>query len=344
MKQTVYSILPALVLTAGVALAEEVLVREAFEYDPETGTGFRDGDTIDLYTDWTGVQGDAEISILDSWSGFQSLWLKPGEPIAHVVRFVPSLDHDRDTVWVAFRVLPSVGSGEDTETAVSVFGAKVGFLDGEIVAFDGIGGKPVAIGMDLIEDEWLYLVFEVVDPLWRLHDEADGPTAWFGLDDVVSPALHWFGDEASDVFIDDLIVVAGGSDNPFHRGDDEITVDDDNDNAPPDQTDDSNLVAGGDHEKEQTLLKAQDPEPVSEMETSTAAAVVTIYVDGDSGSDSNDGRTPWTAKATIGAAIAAVADGGTVILAPSQNTLLGGPISTGGKHITLRTSGPVVVR
>jgi hypothetical protein len=327
-----------------VAIGEPgILVRDDFE--PNLGTGqFSEGAPIQLSEGWEVFSGAASVSVIDSWSGQQSLRLEAGEPVAHVVRLVPPPGDLQPRFWVEFRLRPAVAE-EPGLTTISVFGAKLAFSRSseeiEVWAYDGTAGQPVAANFADDFGAWVHLILEVDGQNWRLHSEKGPATEWLGLDATGSLAIHWFGDSVEDVFLDDLRIFAGGPENPFVEAE-SGQIPKPKDFADPNG--EADTVPG-----EVALLRAGEGDGELSVQGAgfalqSGGSPAIIYVNGNTGSDLNDGESPSTAKATLTAGIAAVATGGVVVVAQFSAGYTPGTINPAGKSVTIRPSGSIIIR
>jgi hypothetical protein len=334
--------------SAGLSFAVAALAVSA-DFESDGDISFRAGDSIDEYPDWIDVTGDsAFISPLAARTGQQSLRLLPGDPVAHAARLGPIFPiNDSRTFWVTFAVRPVLKS-DDALTTISVYGAKVGFLQGDaggvVYAFDGMSQTIQNTGIHFADNgtvpaDWFDLTLELYAGFWRLHQDGVPVTDWLGLDGDAGHALHWFGDTVADVFIDDLQVLFAGSDNPFLIG------------HSKDTTSSASFGGGAD-----LVSVEEEPDPstgdvsLSSTPNSGDTTVMSmtgallIYVCQDTGDDSKDGLSIETAKATLPAGLTAVDDGGVIVVKASTSTYPVGTLSPMGKTITLRPDGLVRIQ
>jgi hypothetical protein len=322
----------------------ELLVKDNFEPDPDTGAGFIEGDPVNLHPEWMLFSGIANVSVVESWSGLQSLRLKAGEPVAHVMRLVPPPSETMARFWVEFRLRPALAS-EPALTTVSAFGAKIAFSTSpggpEVWAFDAHNDQAVSSPGISDETGWVHLIVEIDGGNWRLHG-FDGPvTAWLGLDGSSLSAIHWFGDSVEDVYLDDLQVIAGGLANPFVGLEEPDSSDKD---VEAEAVDETIFILTSTSSTEEAELLDGSTSGGGGFALMSGGGPSVIYVDGNTGSDLDDGESPSTAKETIGAGISAVADGGVVIVAPFSAGYTQSTINPAGKSITIRPSGSIVIR
>lgn len=296
------------------------------------------------------------VSRVELVSGGEVLRLHASTPPAEILRFLDEAEQFEDELTVGLSILPVADSSPSPFSSVNILGARMGFVaeegSGRIYALDS--DEPLATGFsfDILPNgeaaEWLELTVSFSSI--RSHSEA--PATWslavngvsfetplradFATNEAV--VVQLFGHDVNDVFLGGLKVIIDGVNLVLPEADGAL--------AQQKDTADREESSFEDDPKEQEPVVLAGGSRTSEGNGFglLSGGPQTIYVDGDEGSDSNDGLTSLTPKATIGAAVNAIADGGVVVVTPRTPAYVVGQISTGGKSITLRPTGPVVIK
>ncbi len=294
---------------------------------------------------WHVISG--KVSRVELISGEEFLRLHAGTPPAEIVRFLSDAEYRSDTVTVTFSILPSADFSSEPLSSLNVLGARMGFVaedqHARIYALDGEETVAIPFRFGIFPDgeaeDWIEVMVTVfaVRERWQVSVNGVAFEREMKVDPKAAQAgvVQLIGHDSGDVYL-------GGFDVP-NGNDDSALADDDYDDT--DSYSDSTVAT-----KDPDSVEAETTEDGSsrdnrrELRSRPHGNARTIFVCGDSGSDANDGFTPRAAKATIDGGVAAVADGGTVIILPHSPGYTAGRIDTEGKSVRLRATGPVRIR